>query len=244
MDGLITTLAWDLGTEGDVALGADGGPSMGRSSVAYALEGSVFVSGAGVQWLRDGLGIIDDAAEMEPLARSVESSEASWWSRPSPGSGAHIWDPAARGTILGLSRGTGRAHLARAMVEAMSFQVRDVLDAMAATGDRAVGAPGRRRGLGHGPPPAAAGRPVPSACGPTPLGGDDRHRGGHPGRPGRGGVGLARRAGRAVDRGRCLRPAGVPAEAEAAHQAWVRAVDRSRHWSQPLGLVPVAAGWR
>jgi glycerol kinase len=131
VDGLITTLAWDLGVDGDVAFGADGGPSDGRSSIAYALEGSVFASGAGVQWLRDGLGIIDSALEMEPLARSVESSEGVVVVPAFTGLGSPHWDPDARGTILGLSRGLGRGHLARAMVEAMSFQVRDVLDAMA-----------------------------------------------------------------------------------------------------------------
>jgi glycerol kinase len=133
VDGLITTLAWDLGPDGDIAIGADGGPSPDRSSVAYALEGSVFVSGAGVQWLRDGLGIIDRAADLEPLARSVDSSEGVVVVPAFTGLGSPHWDPAARGTILGLSRGLGRAHLARAMVEAMSFQVRDVVEAMAAS---------------------------------------------------------------------------------------------------------------
>ena len=75
VDGLVTTLAWDLGTDGDVAIGADGGPRAGRGSLAYAVEGSVFVAGAGVQWLRDGLGIIAESAELEPLARSVASAE-------------------------------------------------------------------------------------------------------------------------------------------------------------------------
>ena len=134
VDGLITTLAWDLGTDGDVAIGADGGPRDGRSSLAYAVEGSVFVAGAGVQWLRDGLGIIAESAELEPLARTVESSEGVVLVPAFTGLGSPHWDPAARGTITGLSRGTGRAHLARAMIEAMGFQVRDVLETMAATG--------------------------------------------------------------------------------------------------------------
>ncbi len=99
--------------------------------MAYALEGSVFVSGAGVQWLRDGLGVIDHAADLEPLARSVDSSEGVVVVPAFTGLGSPHWDPGARGTILGLSRGTGRAHLARAMVEAMGFQVRDVIEAMA-----------------------------------------------------------------------------------------------------------------
>ncbi len=130
VDGLLTTLAWDLGTEGEVAIGADGGPTSGRSSVAYALEGSVFVSGAGVQWLRDGLGIIERAADLEPLARSVESSDGVVMVPAFTGLGSPHWDPAARGTVLGISRGTGRAHLARALIEAMAFQVRDVVEAM------------------------------------------------------------------------------------------------------------------
>ena len=134
VDGLLTTVAWDLGTDGDVAIGADGGPRGGRSSLAYAVEGSVFVAGAGVQWLRDGLGIIDESAELEPLARSVASSEGVVIVPAFTGLGSPYWDPGARGTITGLSRGIGRAHLARAMIEAMGFQVRDVLEAMAGTG--------------------------------------------------------------------------------------------------------------
>ncbi len=122
VDGLLTTVAWDLGTDGDVAIGA------------YAVEGSVFNSGAGVQWLRDGLGIIGDSSELEDLARSVASSEGVVIVPAFTGLGSPHWDPGARGTITGLSRGIGRAHLARAMVEAMGFQVRDVLEAMAATG--------------------------------------------------------------------------------------------------------------
>ena len=134
VDGLLTTLAWDLGTDGDVAIGADGGPKDGRSSLAYAVEGSVFVAGAGVQWLRDGLGIIAESSDLEPLALMVDSSEGVVVVPAFTGLGSPHWDPGARGTITGLSRGTGRAHLARAMVEAMGFQVRDVLDAMGATG--------------------------------------------------------------------------------------------------------------
>jgi glycerol kinase len=118
-DGLLTTLAWDLG---------DKGPA------SYALEGSVFVSGAGVQWLRDGLGVIDQASDIEPLARTVESSEGVVVVPAFTGLGSPYWDAGARGTIVGLSRGIGRAHLARAMVEAIGFQIRDVVDALSATG--------------------------------------------------------------------------------------------------------------
>ncbi len=127
VDGLLTTLAWDLG---DVA---------GTSPpVAYALEGSVFVSGAAVQWLRDGLGIIDDAAALEPLAATIADTEGVHVVPAFTGLGSPHWDPYARGAVVGLSRGTGRAHLARAVVEAMSFQVRDVVDAMAAGVGRPV----------------------------------------------------------------------------------------------------------
>jgi glycerol kinase len=125
VDGLITTMAWDLGT--------DGRAEDGRSPVAYALEGSVFSSGAGIQWLRDGLGVIESAGDLEPLARSVDTSDGVVVVPAFTGLGSPHWDPGARGTILGLSRGIGRAHLARAMVEAMAFQIRDVTDAMGAT---------------------------------------------------------------------------------------------------------------
>ena len=159
VDGLVTTVAWDLGTEGGNAIDADGGSTTGRSAVAYALEGSVFSSGAGIQWLRDGLGIIGAATELEPLARSVATSEGATVVPAFAGLGSPDWDPAARGTIVGLSRGVGRAHLARAMVEAMSFQARDVIDAMGSNRHRPLDGPGRRWRVGHGPPPRTGGGP-------------------------------------------------------------------------------------
>ncbi|MGO9028143.1 MAG: FGGY family carbohydrate kinase [Acidimicrobiales bacterium] len=127
-DGLITTLAWDLGT--------DPRRTAGLPAVSYALEGSVFASGAAVQWLRDGIGIIGSSADIEPLARTVETSEGVTMVPAFTGLGSPHWDPYARGTILGLSRGITRAHLARAVIEAMSFQVRDVVDAMGRATDR------------------------------------------------------------------------------------------------------------
>jgi len=127
-DGLLTTLAWELD---DAVARASGVPV-----VAYALEGSVFVSGAAVQWLRDGLGVIERSEDLEPLARSVDSSEGVTVVPAFTGLGSPHWDPYARGTILGLSRGSNRAHLARAVVEAMSFQVADVVDAMGRAVDR------------------------------------------------------------------------------------------------------------
>lgn len=112
--GLLTTVAWEL-------------PDTGAT---YALEGSVFSSGSAIQWLRDGLGIIETAAETEPLALRVASSDGVMIVPAFTGLGSPWWDPYARGTVLGITRGTTRAHLARAVVEAMALQTDDVLDAM------------------------------------------------------------------------------------------------------------------
>ncbi len=96
----------------------------------YALEGSVFIAGAVVQWLRDGLGIIQSAAEVEQLAASVESSDDVYVIPAFAGLGAPHWDSYARGAIIGITRGTTKAHLARAALDGIAFQVADVLDAM------------------------------------------------------------------------------------------------------------------
>ncbi len=114
--GMLTTVAWTL---------ADG-------SVAYALEGSIFVTGAAIQWLRDGLNVIGHAAETGPLAESVADTGGVVIVPAFAGLGSPYWDPYARGAVFGITRGTTRAHLARAVVEAMSFQTRDVVDAMCA----------------------------------------------------------------------------------------------------------------
>ena len=111
--GLLTTVACD----------ATGGP-------AYALEAAIFIAGAAVQWLRDGLGIIDKAEETEALARSIESTEGVYFVPALTGLGAPHWEPHARGTIVGLSRGTGRAHLTRAALEAMAYGTAEVLSSM------------------------------------------------------------------------------------------------------------------
>ncbi len=112
--GLLTTVAWDLGA----------GP-------VYALEGSIFVTGAAVQWLRDGLGIVGAAAQIEGLAASVPDSGGLAFVPALTGLGAPYWDPDARGAMFGITRGTTRAHVARATLEAIAFSVRDVLDVMA-----------------------------------------------------------------------------------------------------------------
>ncbi|HEV2861754.1 MAG TPA: glycerol kinase GlpK [Pyrinomonadaceae bacterium] len=113
-EGLLTTVAWQ--SEGEPAV--------------YALEGSIFVTGAAVQWLRDGLGLIESAAETEALARSLPSNEGVYFVPALAGLGAPHWDPYARGALLGLTRGTTRAHLARAALESMCYQTRDVVGAM------------------------------------------------------------------------------------------------------------------
>ncbi|MEQ8438909.1 MAG: glycerol kinase GlpK [Ilumatobacter fluminis] len=115
-EGMLTTIAWEL---------ADG-------TVAYALEGAIFVTGAAIQWLRDGLGIIDEAAEIGPMAASVPDSDGVFVVPAFTGLGSPWWDPYARGTIVGITRGTTRAHIARAVVESMTYQTRDVVDAMVA----------------------------------------------------------------------------------------------------------------
>jgi len=113
-EGMLTTIAWEL---------SDG-------TVAYALEGSIFVTGAAIQWLRDGIGIIDDAAETGPLAASVDDAGGVFVVPALTGLGSPWWDPYARGTIVGITRGTTRAHIVRAVVESMTYQTRDVVDAM------------------------------------------------------------------------------------------------------------------
>jgi len=120
--GLLTTIAWRIG---------------GRTT--YALEGAVFVAGAAVQWLRDGLGIIATAAETDALARSVADTEGVYFVPAFVGLGAPYWDQHARGAVVGLTRGTTRAHLARAALEAIAYQSRDVLDAMAADAKASLG---------------------------------------------------------------------------------------------------------
>jgi glycerol kinase len=120
-EGLLTTVAWDLG-----------------EGLVYALEGSVFVTGAAVQWLRDGLGVISSAAETEAVGRTVPDSDGVVFVPALTGLGAPHWDPEARGTISGITRGTTRAHLVRATLEAIAFEVRDVVDIMVSDAGIAV----------------------------------------------------------------------------------------------------------
>jgi glycerol kinase len=101
-----------------------------KGGYAYALEGSIFIAGAAVQWLRDGLGIIANAADTEDLARSLPSNDGVYFVPALTGLGAPHWQPNARGTVTGLTRGTTRAHFARAALEAMAYSTNDVLSAM------------------------------------------------------------------------------------------------------------------
>src|SRR5213592_3245907 len=103
-----------------------------RGEPVFALEGSVFIAGAAMQWLRDGLGIIKQAAESDSMARSIDDTGGVYFVPAFVGLGAPHWEPNARGTIVGLTRGSSRAHLVRAALEAMAFSTKDVLDAMLA----------------------------------------------------------------------------------------------------------------
>lgn len=110
---LLATVGWAIGDQ-----------------MTFCLEGSVFIAGAVVQWLRDGLGIVRHSADVEPLARSVPDTGGVYFVPALVGLGAPYWDPYARGTILGITRGTTAAHLARAALEAIAFQTRDLAEAM------------------------------------------------------------------------------------------------------------------
>jgi glycerol kinase len=128
--GLLTTIAWALGPDGGASGAED--PARGARNVTYALEGSVFVGGAAVQWLRDGLGVIDSSEEIGPLAAQVPDNGGLFFVPALAGLGAPFWDPYARGLLIGITRGTTRAHLARATEEAICYQTRSVLEAMSA----------------------------------------------------------------------------------------------------------------
>ena len=116
-DGLLTTVAWKIGED-----------------AFYALEGSVFVSGSAVQWLRDGLGIIEKSADIEPLATSVPDNGGVYFVPALAGLGAPYWDPYARGLLIGITRATTRAHIARAVSEAIAYSTRDVIEVMKDSG--------------------------------------------------------------------------------------------------------------
>jgi glycerol kinase len=213
--GMLTTVAWMLG---------DGAPT-------YALEGAIFSTGSAVQWLRDGLGLIASAAETWPLAATVDDSGGVFVVPAFTGLGSPWWDPYARGTIVGITRGTTRAHLARAVVESMAYQTRDVVEAMA----KAAGTPLAELRVDGGASAmdellqfqadqlgVTVHRPTDQET--TALGAAYL-------------AGLAEEVwpdiaavGAAWQLDASFRPAGDRAVADAGYGAWLRAVERSRAW--------------
>jgi glycerol kinase len=216
VEGLLTTVGWTL---------ADG-------TRAYALEGAIFVTGAAVQWLRDGLGIIRSADEIADLAATVPDTEGCFFVPAFTGLGSPWWDPYARGTVVGITRGTGRGHLARAVLESISLQTRDVVLAMS----EASGHPIRSLKADGGAAAndlllqiqaddlqVAVSRPVVQET--TALGAAYL-------------AGLAEGVWDSPDDitanwrlDATFEPQVEPAALEARHAAWARAVERSRRWS-------------
>ena len=164
VEGLLTTAAWI----------ADG-------TFHYAMEGAIFVTGAAIQWLRDGLGVIEHAAETGPLAASVPSTDGVYLVPAFTGLGSPWWDPYARGTVVGITRGRPAAHIARAVVEAMAYQTarRDRRDHRRHC-YRVGRTPRRRRCLGNGSPLPAPSRSVRRDRAPRRGAGDHRARRGVP----------------------------------------------------------------
>ncbi|MCH7788238.1 MAG: glycerol kinase GlpK [Acidobacteria bacterium] len=121
-EGLLNTIAWQIGSD----------------DLVYAVEGSAFVTGAAIQWLRDGLGLIEEASEVGPLAQSVPDAGGVYFVPAFTGLGSPWWDPHARGTIVGLTRGTTKAHIARAVVEAIALSCADIGDALSAANQETI----------------------------------------------------------------------------------------------------------
>jgi glycerol kinase len=213
--GMLTTVAWMLEDR----------------SVAYALEGAIFSTGSAVQWLRDGLGVIASAADTWSLAATVDDSGGVFVVPAFTGLGSPWWDPYARGTIVGISRGTTRAHLTRAVVESMAYQTRDVVDAMA----KAAGTPIAELRVDGGASAmdgllqfqadqlgVTVDRPTDQET--TALGAAYLAGLAEGVWPDTAAVGAAWR----LDAS--FRPAGDRAAADAGYAAWLRAVERSRAW--------------
>ena len=217
-EGLLTTVAWGLGEE-----------------VAYALEASIFVTGAAVQWLRDGLGIIERAAESEDLARSLEGNDGVYFVPALTGLGSPHWDPYARGTIVGLTRGSGRAHLARAALEAIAYETVDAVRAQeAASGERLAalkadgGAVANRWLMQFQADVLGAPVVVPEVAETTALGAA------YLAGVGAGAWTLEQVRGRWREAAR-YEPAMTAAERERLLAGWTRALERSRGWVAPEG---------
>jgi glycerol kinase len=211
-------------------LGGDGSEPVTH----YALEGAIYAAGAAVQWLRDGLEIIDDAPAVEALASQCDSTEGVYLVPAFTGLGSPWWDAYARGTVVGITRGTGRPQLARSTLESIAFQTRDVVDAMTATGghhlaDLRVDGGAAANSLLLQLQADQLGVPVirPVVTETTALGAAYL-------------AGLAEGVwGSVADiEGRWqvdheATPALDRETADAAHEQWLRAVERSRGWAQP-----------
>ncbi len=212
----------------------DGGVADRRARTTYALEGSVFIAGAAVQWLRDGLGLIATRGRQRGAGASVPDTGGVYFVPAFVGLGAPYWDMYARGTIVGLTRGTTRAHLVRAALEAIAYQSRDVLEAMAADAGVAVrrAARGRRRRGQRLPVPVPGRRPGRGRAAP----GRDRDDGARrrvPRRPGRRASGArSTRWRRALDGRADVHARDGRAPARRAYDGWRRAVERARGWAR------------
>lgn len=213
-EGMLTTVAWDLG---------DGKP-------VYALEGAIFVTGAAVQWLRDGLGIISTSAEVGALAESVPDAGGVFVVPAFTGLGSPWWDPYARGTIVGITRGTTRAHIARAVVDAMVYQTQDAIAAMTSAGGVALA---ELRVDGGASVMDAMLQRQSNALGVPVLRPTDHETTA---------LGAAYLAGLAEGVWTNLDEIGnmwtldrrfEPSAPDASHETWLRAVERSRHWATP-----------
>jgi glycerol kinase len=215
-EGLLTTLACGGGKE-----------------AVYALEASIFVTGAAVQWLRDGLGTIEDAAETEAIAASLDGNDGVYFVPALTGLGSPYWDPYARGTIVGLTRGTGHAHLTRATLEAIAYQTVDAVRAQeAVAGERLAvlkadgGAVANRWLMQFQADVLGAPVVVPEIAETTALGA--AYLAGVA--TGRWSLeelgGMWREAAR-------YEPAMSAEERESLHAEWLRAVDRARGWARP-----------
>jgi glycerol kinase len=213
-EGMLTTVAWNLG---------DGKP-------VYALEGAIFVTGAAVQWLRDGLGIISTSDEVGALAESVPDSGGVFVVPAFTGLGSPWWDPYARGTIVGITRGTTRAHIARAVVDAMVYQTQDAIAAMTSAGGVALA---ELRVDGGASVMDAMLQRQANALGVPVLRPTDHETTA---------LGAAYLAGLAEGVWANLDEIGSmwtldrrfePSVPDASHETWLRAVERSRHWATP-----------
>jgi glycerol kinase len=216
VEGLLSTIAWTI---------------EGQRGATYALEGAIFVTGAAVQWLRDGLGLISEAAEIGPLAESCADTDGVYLVPAFTGLGSPWWDPYARGTVVGITRGTGRARIARAVVEAMAYQTRDVVEAMTAASGQTIAELRVDGGasvmdlllqIQADQLRVPVSRPVVQET--TALGAAYV-------------AGMAEGVWSAADLAtrwqldRRVEPAADPAEAEARYSQWRRAVDRARAWA-------------